>query len=65
MIVSDPRDRGEKTHAADKVWYFGANKVGFNQILNMYMPALFKDANHQLQQSINGLVHINMLLYLL
>jgi hypothetical protein len=21
MIVSDPRDRGEKNHAADKEWY--------------------------------------------
>ena len=47
------------------LYNFEENKVGFNQILNMYMPALSKDANHQLQQSINGLVHINMLLYLL
>ena len=47
------------------LYNFRANKAGLNQILNMYMPALSNDANFYIQQSINGLVHTSMLLYLL
>jgi hypothetical protein len=34
------------------LYNFRANKVGLNQILNTYMPALSKDANYYLQQII-------------
>jgi hypothetical protein len=32
------------------LYNFKADKVGLNQILNTYMPALSKDANYYLQQ---------------
>jgi hypothetical protein len=32
------------------LYNFTPNKVGLNQILDTYMPALYKDANYYLQQ---------------
>ena len=31
------------------LYNYKANKVGLNQILNIYLPALSKDANYYLQ----------------